>query len=718
MPGARGLGVFTMAVADHSATREGDRPQPKEQRLSVLYIDDEAEGCRAFRRSMEPFGFRVATVSSVRQAIRLAHRQFFPVVITDYKTPEVDDVSLIARLRRVCPLSAFILTSGPSDSQIPRSQEVDSAIASIVTKPWDDEEMAETIRRVALISEGRRRPSETPRPEDELVALVVQDDPHEANRVVELLSTLAPHDIVVVSRIDAATRTLLKRKISVILADLALPDARGLDAVIRLCRVSPQTPIVVLSSLEDHVLSRQALRLGAQDYLVKGSFGATELAKSVRFAVERKRAEQEIAELARIDPLTGLANRVTFRDRLSQALLRARRQSRGLALFRLDLDRFKEINDTAGHDAGDALLQEVAERLRGVLRRADTVARLGGDEFAVLAEDCADRVAGLELAERLRRALEPAVVVEGKELVSTASIGLALFPESEETLDGLMKAADVAMYEAKSEGRNCFSMFRPSKTTIRPRDIDRELREALEGDQLQLECRPQFVVPTGELVGFEARLGLERRDQVIRQAELLPLLAGAGLAQVFGSRLLDLACGEWQRWGGQELTVSLALPPSLVESVGFAEQLAQIIGARGVAANRIVLSIGEANLLRDSERSERGLLALGNVGVRLAIEDFGRAATPLELLTKYGISRLCVASQTFAGESSRPPIAAAAVAVARALEQEVMVTGVHTKAQLDDATRLGCGFVQGPVFATAGKCPSVIPRHVSALLPD
>ena len=703
-----------MAMADQHAIRVDKNGPAKEHAISVLYIDDQSDGCRAFRRSMEPFGFRVVTASSARQAIRLAHRQFFPVVVTDYKTPEIDGVSLIARLRRVCPVSAFVLTAGASNGTVPRSQEVDAAIASIVSKPWDDEEMAETIRRVALISEGRRRPSETPSQGDQLVILVVQDDRREANLVVELLSTLAPQDVVVVSRIEDATARLLERKISLILADLALPDGRGLDAVIRLYRASPETPIVVLSSLEDDVLSRQALRLGAQDYLVKGSFGATELVRSVRFALERKRAEQEVAELARIDPLTGLANRVTFRDRLSQALLRARRQQRGLALFRLDLDRFKEINDTAGHDAGDALLQEVAERLRGVLRRADTVARLGGDEFAVLAEDCTDRANGLELAERIRRALEPAAVVEGKELVATASIGLALFPESDETLDGLMKAADVAMYAAKSDGRNRYAIFRPSKTTIRPRDLDRELREALEGDQLRLDCRPQYALAEGALLGFEARLGLERSGTTIGQAELLPLLAGSGLSQAFGMRLVELACAEWRRWGREELTLSLALPPSVIESAGFAGQLKQLIKPSGVNPRQIVLSIGETNLLRDSERSERGLSALTGVGVRLAVEDFGRTSSPLDLLARYGVSRLCIGSSLLKpGEG--PPVGAAAVAVARALNLEVLVTDLTTKAQLDQAAHIGCDLVTGPDFEPPGTSRSGVPDRLSDL---
>jgi diguanylate cyclase (GGDEF)-like protein len=227
----------------------------------------------------------------------------------------------------------------------------------------------------------------------------------------------------------------------------------------RLRASAPKAALIVLSAVDDGALALQSIQLGAQDYLLKDSVDARSLQRAVRFARERKRSEQRLVQLAHFDQLTGLANRTKFQERFSQALARSRRRGTRLAVMLVDLDGFKLVNDTHGHDIGDSLLQEVSHRVQSVLREYDTVARLGGDEFAVLLSDVDDASAITEIADRLRNALCKPVVIGGVELRATASIGIAVFPDDAMSAAELLQCADSAMYVAKRRGKDRFNSF-------------------------------------------------------------------------------------------------------------------------------------------------------------------------------------------------------------------------------------------------------------------
>jgi diguanylate cyclase (GGDEF)-like protein len=265
--------------------------------------------------------------------------------------------------------------------------------------------------------------------------------------------------VVHVTRLRDAIALLHEQPFDTIVTDLSLPDARGLDAIIRLQEAAPDATVVALTALDDEALSLQVVECGAQDYLVKERVDAASLARCLRHARERKRCAQRLTELARKDSLTGLANRSGFHERINLAAARARRMERGFAVMFLDLDRFKEINDQHGHDVGDTVLQVIGTRLAGVVRAYDAVARLGGDEFAVLLDDLNDTSEIQVLAERIAGVFSEAIVVGSQSYELTASMGIAAFPDAGDNAAELLRCADQAMYVAKRRGRNRFHVY-------------------------------------------------------------------------------------------------------------------------------------------------------------------------------------------------------------------------------------------------------------------
>jgi diguanylate cyclase (GGDEF)-like protein len=291
--------------------------------------------------------------------------------------------------------------------------------------------------------------------------VLIEDNPGDAVLVREMLRSSWPGDFAFehFDRIAAARDHLLVEGASCILLDLSLPDAHGLEAVDRVQSLAPDVPIVVLSGLDDEEMAVRAVHGGAQDYLIKGRVDDHLVSRSVRYAIERKRAEIALAHQAFHDALTGLPNRALFVDRLKLALARSGRRLSSVAVLFLDLDRFKLINDSLGHEAGDRVLTDVGERLRRALRAGDTVARFGGDEFTVLCEDVPSERAVLTIAERMAQAVGmPFTLAEGRdESFLTASIGIAMGDGSahdEDAAESLVRDADAAMYRGKERGRS------------------------------------------------------------------------------------------------------------------------------------------------------------------------------------------------------------------------------------------------------------------------
>lgn len=293
--------------------------------------------------------------------------------------------------------------------------------------------------------------------------LLIEDNPGDLLLTKRMLEK-AEHAKLHVDHADSLS-TGIKRAIEgsldVILSDLNLPDSPWVETFFRLKLQVPEIPIVVLSGFADEEMSHKAIRAGAQDYLIKGQIDGIILERSLLYAIERKMTEDTINKLACHDALTGLPSRTLFNDRFTMAIADNKRNSKNTALIMLDLDHFKDVNDTFGHDAGDDLLKEVSGRLTSILRQTDTVCRMGGDEFALLICDASMKEMTEEVAQRILAAIGKPFSLHGLKAWISASLGIAIYPQDGENLDILIKHADLAMYEVKKAGRNNYLYYQP-----------------------------------------------------------------------------------------------------------------------------------------------------------------------------------------------------------------------------------------------------------------
>ncbi len=393
--------------------------------------------------------------------MELVQRQSYSVVVTDLRMPGIDGVTLIEQISMMHPSSTFLLVAGEPDLQAHRTSRADPAVVSVMGKPWHVEELLKTLHRAFDLHAKRRAIHGVDNEPTQLSVLLVEDDEATAELVQEFLKDNAGLTVEHVSRLHDALTLVHERRFDVILTDLRLPDARGLDSVIRLRGSAPDSAVIVCSGMEDEALALQMIQVGAHDYLSKNALTRATLHRALRFAIQRKRAELRLLRLAQCDPLTGLANRGAFQEQLEQTVARCRRHGSRLAVVFLDLDGFKTVNDTFGHDAGDMLLQEVAARLHHTVRPYDTVARLGGDEFAILLPDLSEVDTVQRVADRLIEAIDRPVHLGDRQARVTASIGVAVFPDTTEAQSELIRFADQAMYASKRAGRNRVS-FAPA----------------------------------------------------------------------------------------------------------------------------------------------------------------------------------------------------------------------------------------------------------------
>jgi diguanylate cyclase (GGDEF)-like protein len=433
-------------------------------------------------------------------------------------------------------------------------------------------------------------------------------------------------------------------------------------------------------------------------------------------------AAEEIAERATRDalhdPLTGLPNRSLMMDRLSTALSRAASRGSAVTLLFLDLDRFKLINDTLGHGAGDRLLIEIAARLRAAVRPTDTVARLGGDEFTVLCEGTRTEEEALRLARRLGRAIAEPIRLAEVELSVTASIGIAVRPGAASTAEDLLRDGDAAMYAAKLRGDAAFF-----DETERQRDRERlrmesDLRRALERREFVLHYQPIVDLATHEAVGVEALIRWCHPERgLIAPSAFVPLAEATELIVPIGEWVLREACrqiGSWSRQGHRrpfQLSVNLSVRQLVQE--GLDRIVASALGEAGLRPERLCLELTESALLAEDKLAISNLKSVNRLGVQVAIDDFGTGYSSLLHLKRFPAQQLKV-DRSFVAELDRSPediaIVGAVVAMARALGLSSVAEGVETGAQLAELQAVGCDFAQGYYFAGALEAEACLER--------
>jgi len=422
----------------------------------------------------------------------------------------------------------------------------------------------------------------------------------------------------------------------------------------------------------------------------------------------RESQEQLNNYLTRHDALTGLPNRNLFRDRLTHAMARAKRNGLIMAMMVLDLDRFKEINDTLGQTAGDKVLQAVAKVVRESLREVDTIVRLGGDEFALIVEDIAhvDRVTAL--AERILQVFSNPLVIDGREIYVTASTGITLYPHGVDGVDALLQAADIAMHHAKEEGGNTYEFYAPEMNVHAAANLDMEnlLRRALERQEFLLHYQPKVAVKSGRITGVEALIRWNSKELgPVSPAKFIPLAEKTGLIVPIGEWVLKTACAQnkaWQEQGYPPLLMSVNLSPRQFRQKNLLEMVAAGLRDAGLNPRFLELEITESMIMLRPEKAIAILQEVHQLGVQLSVDDFGTGYSSLAYLKRFPVQKLKI-DQSFMRDLTvdrdDAGIVTAVVAMAKSLNLEVIAEGVETAEQLAFLAKLDCDEYQGYYFS-------------------
>lgn len=537
--------------------------------------------------------------------------------------------------------------------------------------------------------------------------LLIEDNPGDARLIREMIAEdpPAPFRLHVAERLGHGLEFLNVHPTGLVLLDLSLPDSIGLETFARVYAHSPTVPIIVLTGNNDDKVALSAVQRGAQDFLVKDRLDRELLVRSMQYSIERKRYQVQLEHQTNYDALTGLPNRNLLHDRLRQAVF-SQRERHPVAVVFLDLDHFKIVNDSLGHSAGDKLLKTISERLRSVLREADTVARLGGDEFVLILNDQSHEEVIFRTMQRVCAKVSEPVHIDGKEIYVTCSAGISLYPQDGPDVDTLLKNADAAMYRAKERGRNTFLFYTAEMNRLVSERLAMEsaMRRALERDEFLLHYQPRVDLSGGRIVGAEALVRwLHPELALLYPARFIPLAEETGLIVPLGEWVLREACRQnraWQEAGIEPGVVAVNLSARQFREKGLVSMVARTLEESRLEPKYLEMEITETILMHNVEAGIATLRGLKSLGVSLSVDDFGTGYSSLAYLKDLPIDSLKI-DKSFVhdigkGANAKEGILAQAIiSLGHSLQLKVIAEGVETEVQLEFLRRHGCDEIQG-----------------------
>jgi diguanylate cyclase (GGDEF)-like protein len=546
--------------------------------------------------------------------------------------------------------------------------------------------------------------------------LLVEKDSAAAERLTATLHEIFPDSLTVepVRWCGDALKLMQDEPCSAVLISLA--SARDVDGVVALKSAAPDVPVIAIIATDDEAFALNVLKAGAQDSLYASQLGPQLLSRSIRYTIERAHAQEQIAYLAQYDAVTALPNRVLFKDRLEHALTHAQRKGARVAVVSMDLDYFKSVNDLLGHEVADRLLCDIAERIKGQIRRGDTLARMGGDEFMIILEDIRDFSDAAHVAQKILDAMSRAFVIQGEEMFITTSIGIASFPACGIESTQLIKNADAALYAAKRGGRGCYRFYDPTMNEYaeeRLKTLTR-LRHAIARDEFELHYQPLIDARSQKVTGFEALLRWnDAKRGMVSPGEFVGLLEDTGLIIEVGHWVLRTACAQQRKWlddGFGAFKMAVNVSARQFRQRDFVGSVALVLQDTGMDPHFLQLEITESLLIDNLTAAAAKLRALHTLGVRFSIDDFGTGYSSLNYLKRFPLHALKV-DRTFlehiAEGKDDDAIVNAIISLGHSLSMKVVAEGVETEAQLKFLQDSGCDGLQGYLFATPMRAGDV-----------
>ena len=539
--------------------------------------------------------------------------------------------------------------------------------------------------------------------------LLIEDDESDFALVREMLTEIYGRSYELDWHKDDAGGfgTLLEQRHDVYLIDYRLGGRTGLELIREATARGCVAPMILLTSEHRPEVDFEAMKSGAVDYLIKDKVTPDQLARAIRYGINQKNVEKRLAVMAQQDMLTGLANRWQFNQRLKEALAHAKRTETDVALFMIDLDHFKEVNDSLGHPIGDRLLRGVAERLLSNVRETDTVARLSGDEFAVIATHLKTHDATCHMASKIIDAFKDPFEIEGNELAIGVSIGIATLSNQVDHPTKLMANADIALYQAKCNGRQMYQVFdrEMHDKTEALRSLQTGLRGALDREEFVLYFQPKVHSQFGTVTGAEALLRWNHPERgLVSPGEIVPVAEATGLIVPAGRWVLRAACRqiiEWTDAGLPEIPVAINVSAIQFKRPGLVRMIAEALKDYGIRPELIELEITETVIMDGSTGLLEVIDDLHDIGVRLAIDDFGTAYSSLAYLAELSVDTLKV-DQLFVkyviSSKKHAAIAKTIISLGANLGLSVVAEGVETEDQLRWLREHGCDQIQGFYF--------------------
>ena len=422
---------------------------------------------------------------------------------------------------------------------------------------------------------------------------------------------------------------------------------------------------------------------------------------------KRKIAEKNLKHLAEHDPLTGLPNRILFADRLKQAMKNAKRYEESVAVLFIDLDHFKNVNDSLGHSAGDKLLQDVSKRLKNSVRQSDTVARLSGDEFAIILDHFNHVDTIISVVQNIMHSLEKPLYIENQELYITLSLGISLFPEDAQDTDTLIKNADTAMYKAKNSGRNNYQFYTSdmTKKAFERIVLENQLRQSINLNQMEVYYQPQINAKNNTIIGMEALVRWNHPSlKVVSPDKFIALAEDIGFIVELDEWVMKEAVLQFKQWHQDGLNpgiLSLNLAVQRLEQNGFIKSINNIIEEFNISTEYLSFEITETKIMKHPKKAIQSLNELGKLGIKVAIDDFGTGHSSLSYLKKLPINKLKIDRsfiKDIPDDLDDMEITKTIIAMAKNLHLEVIAEGVETIEQRDFLLENGCDEIQGYLY--------------------